>query len=87
MTAVMVLIVAFAASSGQYFGKGLLEAYPSADPVQFINLVLVLCSAILLIAAVCRLGRLIQYVPSVVVSGFMSGIAILIWVDQSKKLF
>ena len=84
MTAVTVLLVAFATSTGQH---GLLQTFPGADPAQFINLVLVLCGGILLIAAVCRLGRFIQFVPKVVISGFMSGIAILIWLDQTKKLF
>ena len=87
MTAVTVLLVAFAMSTGQYAGHGLLQTFPGADPVQFVNLVLVLCGGILLIAAVCRLGRFIQFVPKVVISGFMSGIAILIWLDQTKKLF
>jgi SulP family sulfate permease len=84
MTAVTVLLIAFATSTGQH---GLLQAFPGADPAQFVNLVLVLCGGILLIAAACRLGRFIQFVPKVVISGFMSGIAILIWVDQTKKLF
>jgi SulP family sulfate permease len=87
MTAVIVVIIAFAASTGRYQGKGLVEAMPGADPVQFVNLVLVLCGIILVVAAICRLGRFIQYVPRVVISGFMDGIAILIWVDQAKKLF
>jgi len=34
-----------------------------------------------------RVGDFIELVPRVVVSGFMNGIAILIWVDQLKKLF
>jgi len=87
MTAVMVLIMAYAASTQQYEGEGLLEAFPGANPVQFVNLVLVLCGVILVIAAIFRWGRFIQIVPKVVISGFMSGIAILIWVDQTKKLF
>jgi SulP family sulfate permease len=87
MTAVTVLVVWFAMSTESYEGNGLLQAIPGADPVQFINLVMILCGAILLITAVFRLGRFIQYVPKVVISGFMSGIAILIWLDQTKKLF
>ena len=87
MTAVMVLIMAYAASSRQFEGNGLLEALPDADPVQFVNLVMVLCGIILVAAAIFRLGRFIQFVPKVVISGFMNGIAILIWVDQAKKLF
>jgi SulP family sulfate permease len=87
MTAVIVLIIAFAASTGQYSGSGLLQLHPGADPIQFVNLVLVLCGGILLLAAIFRLGRFIQFVPKVVISGFMSGIAMLIWADQTKKLF
>lgn len=87
MTAVMVPLIAFATSMGVYEGSGLKETFPDADPAQFINLVMVLCGVILLVAAVFRLGRFIQFVPKVVISGFMDGIAILIWVDQTKKLF
>ena len=87
MTAVMVLIMAFAASTGPYQENGLLEAHPNANPVQFVNLVMILCGIVLVVAAILRLGRFIQFVPKVVISGFMNGIAILIWVDQTKKLF
>jgi len=37
--------------------------------------------------AVFRTGRFIGFVPKVVVSGFMNGIAVLIWLDQIEKLF
>jgi SulP family sulfate permease len=37
--------------------------------------------------AVFRLGKYITIVPAVVISGFMNGIAILIWVGEIKKLF
>ncbi len=87
MTAVTVLILAYATSTGQYIQGGLQEVFPGADTVQFVNLVFVLTAILLLIAAACRLGRFIQFVPKTVISGFMNGIAILIWVDQAKKLF
>jgi len=53
---------------------------------QFVNVVVVLCGALLLLMALLRLGRFIALVPNVVVSGFMSGIALLIWVDQVDVL-
>ncbi|MCH7988905.1 MAG: SulP family inorganic anion transporter [Planctomycetes bacterium] len=87
MTAVTVLIIAYAFSTGQYVQRGLQEAFPGIDPVRFINLVFALTAVFLIITAICRLGRFIQLVPKTVISGFMNGIAILIWVDQAKKLF
>ena len=80
MTAVTVLIVAFA-------GDQLLTQLPQVDPDRFINMVLVLTGGIMVLAALLRLGRFIMLVPKTVISGFMNGIAILIWVDQVKKLF
>ena len=38
MTAVTILVVAFAFSQQQYLGKGLAEAMPGVDPERFINL-------------------------------------------------
>ena len=87
MTAVSVLVIAYATSTGRYAENGLELAFPGADPVQFVNLVFVLTAVILLIVALLRLGRLIQFIPRTVISGFMNGIAILIWADQVKKLF
>jgi len=40
-----------------------------------------------LMMALLRLGRFIRLVPNVVVSGFMSGIALLIWQDQLYVVF
>ncbi len=87
MTAVTLIVIAFANSTGTFSGKGLVEALPGADSVRFINLVFVLTGILLVIAAILRLGKFIQFVPRTVISGFMNGIAILIWVDQAKKLF
>ena len=87
MTAVTLIVIAFANSTGEYSGQGLVEALPGADSIRFINLVFVLTGILLVLAAVFRLGKFIQLVPKTVISGFMNGIAILIWVDQSKKLF
>ena len=87
MTAVTVLVIAYATSTGQYVQRGLQEVFPGVDTVRFINLVFALTAVLLIITAICRLGRFIQLVPKTVISGFMNGIAILIWVDQTKKLF
>ena len=77
MTAVTVLLVAYAFEPGNQF----------ADPDRFINLVLVLTGVVMGLAALLRLGRFIMLVPRTVISGFMNGIAVLIWVDQVKQLF
>ena len=54
---------------------------------QFITLVFMLMSVGLLLAGIFRLGKLIRFVPQTVILGFMSGIAMVIWVDQVKVLF
>lgn len=79
MTAVSAVVVAMAHDR-------LLRIIPGADPDRFINLVFLLTGIIVLLFALFRLGRFIRVVPRVVVSGFMNGIAILIWVDQFYKL-
>lgn len=53
---------------------------------QFVTLVLLLNGLFLVLAGLLRLGRFIQWVPQVVVLGFMNGIALLIWVDQVGRL-
>lgn len=64
-----------------------MEQYPSLNVDHFINLTIFLTAALLLLFAVLRLGKYITYVPNVVISGFMNGIAVLIWLDQVYKLF
>lgn len=80
MSAVSAVTVAFAHE--QLGARGLAIA-----PDHFVNLVFILCGVLLLIMGVLRLGRFISLVPNVVISGFMSGIALLIWLDQLKALF
>lgn len=80
MTAITVLVVAFSANE-------LLMQIPGANQIHFINIVFILTGIILALGAVLRLGKFIEIIPNVVVSGFMNGIAILIWIDQIKKLF
>lgn len=79
MTAITVLVVAFSANE-------LMTLVPGSNPVHFINIVFILTGIILALGAVLRLGKFIEIIPNVVVSGFMNGIAILIWIDQIKKL-
>tara|TARA_B100001250_G_scaffold183445_1_gene157873 strand:- start:5319 stop:6620 length:1302 start_codon:yes stop_codon:yes gene_type:complete len=59
---------------------------PSISPEHFINTVFILSGVLLIIMALLRLGRFITIVPNVVISGFMNGIALLIWIAQIKKL-
>ena len=80
MTAVTVLLVAAV-------GGDLLANHPGIDPERFINMVIVLTGGILVLASVFRLGRFIQLVPKTVISGFMNGIAVLIWVGEVRGLF
>jgi len=76
MTAVSALTVAFAYDN--FPDKTLAE--------QFITLVFILNAVCLLLVGVARLGKLISYVPNVVILGFMNGIAVLIWKDQFVKV-
>lgn len=60
---------------------------PGIVPDHFITVVLLLCAVLLMVMALLRLGKFIALVPNVVISGFMSGIALLIWVGQVQSLF
>ncbi len=78
MTAVTAVVVAYAYE--HFAGDKLLSE-------QYITLILLMSSMFLALAGVLKLGRYIALVPQVVVLGFMNGIAVLIWIDQLKKLF
>ncbi|CAM2064102.1 SulP family inorganic anion transporter [Sulfidibacter corallicola] len=80
MTAVT-LIVVTAASQQDY------SRWPGVTADHFINLAIIMTGLILIVAGIVRLGRFIALVPKVVISGFMNGIAILIWMDQIRKIF
>lgn len=80
MTAITVVVMAFAANE-------LVAKFPDANQVHFVNITFLLCGAILILSAIFRLGKFIEWIPNVVISGFMNGIAILIWIDQIKKLW
>ncbi|MBK8700398.1 MAG: SulP family inorganic anion transporter [Saprospiraceae bacterium] len=77
MTAVSALVVAFA-----------YEHFPDKIMAeQFITLIFLLNAGLLILCGLLRLGRLIRFVPQVIILGFMNGIGFLIWADQIKRLF
>lgn len=80
MTAVTTVLVLFALNQN---GLGELAITPN----HFINFAILLGGLFMIIFGILRLGRFINFIPNVVISGFMSGIAIIIWIDQLKKLF
>jgi sulfate permease, SulP family len=53
---------------------------------QFITLTIIMSGFFMILGGVFRLGKLIKYVPNVIVIGFMNGIAVLIWWDQILKI-
>ncbi len=80
LTVVTAIIVGFAHDQ-------LLQTLPNANADHFINIVLFLTAGLLFIMAFFKMGKYITYIPNVVISGFMNGIALLIWIDQIQKLF
>lgn len=78
MTAVSAVVVAFAYDN--FSGDKIMAE-------QFITLVFMMTAIGLFIAGIIRLGKLIEFVPKSVILGFMSGIAMVIWVDQVSILF
>ncbi len=54
---------------------------------QFVNVVIFLSAIFLVIFGRLRLGRLIDYIPKLVISGFMCGISLIIWDLQFDLLF
>jgi sulfate permease, SulP family len=61
--------------------------FPGLQPDHFVTIVLLMTAVFLLIAGLLRLGKLVSYVPNLVISGFMNGVAIILWQDQIKALF
>ena len=74
----------WAAATGTMAAQ-LTEAGYTTD--HFMTVVLLMTAGMLCLMAVFRLGKYITIVPAVVISGFMNGIAILIWVGELNKLF
>lgn len=80
MSALTATVVAFAREQATL-------ALPGINPDHFIFAVLFLTALIMILMGVLRLGKYIRMVPNVIISGFMSGIALLIWLDQVKTVF
>src|SRR5688572_5784453 len=76
MTAVSALLVASAFD--KFENNALAE--------QFITLVFIMSGLLLIVAGIIRLGKLISFVPNVIILGFMNGIAVLIWKDRLVKV-
>jgi SulP family sulfate permease len=82
MTAVTVKVTDYAFANSSGFGAD----FPDNDPVLWVNMVIILSALLIAIMGVCQVGKLIVFVPNVVVSGFMNGIAIMIWVPKIQEL-
>jgi SulP family sulfate permease len=54
---------------------------------RFINMTIIIMAICLILCAVCRVGSLVKFVPNIVISGFMNGIAVLIWWGEANKVF
>ena len=80
MTTVTAVVIALAHDK-------IVSQFAGLNPDHFFNIVLFLTAGIMILMGILRLGKFVTYIPNVVVSGFMNGIAIIIWLDQVKKLF
>lgn len=80
-----IMAVMFAATSAQYAADP--TSLGGVTPDHFLNLVCFMCGGFLLLMALFRTGFLISYVPDSVISGFMTGISLIIWIGQGKLLF
>lgn len=84
MTAVTVKLYDYAANPEK---ETFSTQFPGSNPELFMNMTMLLAGAMLALMAVCRMGKLIQYVPNVVISGFMNGIAVMVWAPQIQSLY
>jgi SulP family sulfate permease len=80
MSTVTAVVVAYAAEQLPTQVAGI-----EAD--HFVNIVIALTGCLLILFGCLRLGRFISYVPNLVISGFMCGIALIIWMLQFNLLF
>jgi sulfate permease, SulP family len=62
-------------------------ALGGVTPDHFLNIICFICGIVMILMAVFRTGFLISYVPDSVISGFMTGISLIIWIGQTKFLF
>ena len=77
MSSVSAVVIAFAVSQHEVL----------ADQTHLVNTVFIMCGVLLVLMGCFRLGRFIKYVPNVVISGFMCGISLIIWISQVNVLF
>ncbi len=82
MAAVMASLSLFAIQ--QYAGNP--ASLGGMTPDHYLNLICLICGAVMIAMAVLRTGLLIHYVPDFVISGFMTGIALIIWTGQSDAI-
>jgi SulP family sulfate permease len=84
MTAVTVVLVT------AVMENGIVDADCGDDTAcknRFINMTIVIMAIFLILCAICRVGALVKFVPNIVISGFMNGIAVLIWWGEANKVF
>lgn len=55
-------------------------------PDHFFNLICLICGIALILFGLLRIGKLIELVPEIIISGFMTGIGLMIWIGQTKAL-
>ncbi len=77
MTATLVAVMAQGETT-------MIEGFSSA---QFINFSLIFAGVLLLLAGILKINRLIKYVPNIVISGFMTGVGLLIAYKEIKFIF
>lgn len=63
------------------------QIFPEISPLHIFSSLLGLTGLFLILFGLFRLGKLVEYVPRLVLSGFMNGVACLIWLSQLKRLF
>jgi SulP family sulfate permease len=80
MTAVTVSITAYAA-------KDFVTDFPDNNPELFVNMTMIVAALMMSLMAMLQMGKLITYVPNVVISGFMNGIAVMVWIPQIQGLY
>jgi SulP family sulfate permease len=90
MTAVTVVLVTAVMETGIVDGDcGVGTDDPAVKDCKnrFINMTIIVMACCLLLCALCRVGALVKFVPNIVISGFMNGIAVLIWWGEANKVF
>lgn len=72
------------------FDEAAVEGYCGGDVIcqgKFVNLCIIITGLMLITAGVLRAGKIITFVPKIVISGFMNGIAVSIWWGEMAKIY